>query len=399
MAQSRIELSPLAPFDPVSDPTSLGPRWKAWKRRFETYIAALGVTDATQKRALLLYQAGQATQDIFDTLTDTGEANNYKKAMEKLDAYFTPKKNVDYEIFKFRTAVQLPNETVDQFATRLRKLAQTCSFADPDIEVKSAIIQHCTSKRLRRFAFLDTDVTLANLLAKARALEASEIQAAGIENTFASMGITEETTNKISVRRRSRSAGQAKRQQRNPPTDPKSNTCGHCGRQWPHKNNQCPAKGKFCSTCGKANHFAVVCRSKPKQGAAPKTYQSVCTVSQADESSSEDEYLFTLKPKTDQHKAPIANIKVNDVPVTMMVDTGASIDVIDESTYNKMHKVTKLPLHRSNTRVFAYGSPTQLPVLGKFEATLESTTKSLFLKFMLYKDITVVYLAISQLLP
>ena len=88
MAQSRIELSPLAPFDPVSDPTSLGPRWKAWKRRFETYIAALGVTDATQKRALLLYQAGQATQDIFDTLTDTGEANNYKKAMEKLDAYF-----------------------------------------------------------------------------------------------------------------------------------------------------------------------------------------------------------------------------------------------------------------------------------------------------------------------
>ena len=186
MAQSRIEVSPLAPFDPVSDPTSLGPRWKAWKRRFETYIAALGVTDATQKRVLLLYQAGQATQDIFDTLTDTGEANNCKKAMEKLDAYFTPKKNVGYEIFKFHTAVQLPNETVDQFATRFRKLAQTCGFADPDIEVKSAIIQHCTSKRLRRFAFLETDVTLANLLAKARALEASEIQATGIENTFVS---------------------------------------------------------------------------------------------------------------------------------------------------------------------------------------------------------------------
>ena len=191
MAQSRMELSPLAPFDPVSDPTSLGPRWKAWKRRFETYISALGVTDDTQKRALLLYQAGQPTQDIFDTLTDTGETNNYKKAMEKLDAYFTPKKNVDYEIFKFRTAVQLPNETVDQFATRLRKLAQTCSFADNNIEVNSAIIQHCTSKRLRRFAFLETDVTVANLLAKARALEASEIQATGIENTFASIGITE----------------------------------------------------------------------------------------------------------------------------------------------------------------------------------------------------------------
>ena len=59
----------------------------------------------------------------------------------------------------------------------------------------------------------------------------------------------------------------------------------------------------------------------------------------------------------------------------MMVDTGASIDIIHESTYNKMQKVTKLPLHRSNTRVSAYGSPTQLPALGKFEATLESSHK------------------------
>ena len=147
MAQ-QIELSALSPFDPVSDPTSLGPRWKAWKRRFEMYITALGVTDDTQKRALLLYQAGQATQDIFDTFTDTGESKGCKKALEKLDEYFTPKKNVAYEIFKFRTAVQLPNETVDNFATRLRQLAKTCSFTNQDAEVKSAIIQHCTSKRL-----------------------------------------------------------------------------------------------------------------------------------------------------------------------------------------------------------------------------------------------------------
>ena len=187
--------------------------------------------------------------------------------------------------------------------------------------------------------------------------------------------LNEETTNKISVRRKPRSASQPNKQQNNPPTDPKSNTCGHCGRKWPHKNNQCPAKGKVCSKCGKANHFAAVCRSKPKQEATPITHQSVRTVTQADESSSEDEYLFTLKPKADKNKAPTATIKMNDIPVTMMVDTGASIDIIDESTYNRMQKVTKIPLHRSNTRVFAYGSPTQLPVLGKFEATLESCRK------------------------
>ena len=50
--------------------------------------------------------------------------------MEKLGSYFNPKKNVAYEIFQFRKAVQQSGETVDQFATRLSKLASICEFTD-----------------------------------------------------------------------------------------------------------------------------------------------------------------------------------------------------------------------------------------------------------------------------
>ena len=70
-------------FDPISDPTSISQRWKKWKRRFETYLVALNIKDDTQKRALLLYQAGEATQDIFDTLSGTGEDKDYTIALEK----------------------------------------------------------------------------------------------------------------------------------------------------------------------------------------------------------------------------------------------------------------------------------------------------------------------------
>ena len=141
MANARIDLCSLSPFDPISDPPSIGQRWKTWKKRFETYITALGVTDKKQKRALLLYQAGEATHEIFDTLPDTGASGDYDTAMVKLDAYFTPQFNVDYEIFKFRTSVQQRDETIDQFATRLRKLTSTCAFTDAEKEVKSVIIQ------------------------------------------------------------------------------------------------------------------------------------------------------------------------------------------------------------------------------------------------------------------
>ena len=128
----------------------------------------MAITDNTQKKG---------------NLPDIGEANDFAKVLEILDAYFSPKRNADYEIFKFPTAIQSPEGTVDQFATCLRDLAQTCDFQDVDREIKSAVIQHCTSKRFRRFAFLEIELSLCALLAKARAYETSEQQAAGIETT------------------------------------------------------------------------------------------------------------------------------------------------------------------------------------------------------------------------
>ena len=176
---TRVDLPPLPQFDPLTDRSSLSQRWQAWTRRFETYLIATNITDDKQKRAMLLYQAGPDTQDIFDTLTETG--TDYATAKAKLDAYFSPRKNVNYEVFRFRQATQQPTENVEQFATRLRKLSSNCDFHDIDAEIKSAIIQNCTSKRLRRFALRENDLTLDALLTKARSLETSETQAASIE--------------------------------------------------------------------------------------------------------------------------------------------------------------------------------------------------------------------------
>ena len=96
MAQ-RVDVKPLPTFDPLSDSQTRvlsANDGILWKHCFETYLVAINVTDDTQKRALLLYQMGKETQELFETFTDTG--TDYKTAMDKLDAYFNPKKNVDY---------------------------------------------------------------------------------------------------------------------------------------------------------------------------------------------------------------------------------------------------------------------------------------------------------------
>ena len=377
MAEARIDIPPLRAFDPLTEPNSVGQRWKLWKKRFETYLAALGITDNTRKRALLLYQAGEATQEIFETLPGTGNADDYTTAMTKLDQHFQPKRNVDFEIFKFRTAVQAAEETLDQFTTRLRKLGSTCDFADLDKELKSVIIQNCFSKRLRRFALLEPDLTLDKLLAKGRAFEISDIQASGIEESLESIHLSE-NVNFTRARHQSFSSHRGKNGHS---TAGKSRNCRNCGRPWPHTNAPCPARGKQCNSCGKPNHFAKFCRSTkvPSTSSAPtkrnsqhhtvRQVQSDCNSSASDD----EEYLFTVSSK--DRKTPKACVKIENITVEMVVDTGASIDIIDEPTFAVLQKSTNVTLLPPKTRIFAYGAATDLKVLGIFNATLESKFK------------------------
>ena len=83
------------------------------------YIAAMNIMNDKQKRVLLLYQTGEATQEILETLPETGE--DCAIAQAKLDEYFSPKKNVDYQVFQFHQAVQQPGETMDQFCYKVAK--------------------------------------------------------------------------------------------------------------------------------------------------------------------------------------------------------------------------------------------------------------------------------------
>ncbi|CAB4013461.1 Retrovirus-related Pol poly [Paramuricea clavata] len=56
----------------------------------------------------------------------------------------------------------------------------------------------------------------------------------------------------------------------------------------------------------------------------------------------------------------------------MIIDTGASINIIDENTFANINKYKSISLKRTRTKLFAYGSKQQLPVIGTFEATIET---------------------------
>ena len=379
---------PTFPEFDITETSTQAARWKKWLSRFQNLLVAMNVIDKKRQRALLLHYAGEAVNEIFDTLPDTtaGEGDDpLDKAVQALTNYFTPKQNREYEIYVFRQAKQENSESISAFHTRLRQLAVTCEFGDVDREIKTQIVQSCSSHKLLTKALENPSYTLAQLLDVGKAMELSKTQAANIEE--------KQSVNKLSSRDGNRRPWDRNNlnQDGGRPVDKKSRTrksrnksrenqkpsakCYNCGGDYPHPRGKtsCPAYQTTCRSCGKSNHFEAVCRSKGNQESRNARHP-VNKVSEEESSDEDEAYTFSLSTKT-LNDQPLFRIKVHDTPVTIMADSGARINILDEKEY---HRLTNRPkLEPSSVKIYGYRSKVPLRVLGKFHTTLESETKKL----------------------
>jgi len=135
-----------------------------------------------------LHFAGPDVQDIFSTLSDTGTAKDYNKAVEALNNYFIPKVNTAYARHTFRQLAQKPGETIQQFVTRLINASKDCGYeTDTDNHIRDEVLTKCTSSYLRRKLLEEGEtLTLARTLEIANQCEKIEVQMTGLEEKTAS---------------------------------------------------------------------------------------------------------------------------------------------------------------------------------------------------------------------
>ena len=394
-------LPPFEKFSVHSDSATVGTRFKKWLARFELMLTGMNITAAARKRALLLHYAGEEVYDIYDTFSDDqkGADDNagYETLKTSLTTYFEPHKNVDYETYKFRQAKQEKSESIDNFCTRLRRMSSTCEFADAEREIKSQILLGCSSNHLRRKA-LREDMALNDLLKAARALEISSVQAQDIEGTVAK---SDSSAHKLYSGSRDR--GRKSRDQTRHNGHGKK--CIFCGSAQLHARNRCPAKDKTCNFCSKPGHFSSVCLKKQNQkldssqnrGSSSYSAAGVQSSSKPgpnthvrkqkggryvklvtdddpyddhshcyDESS--DEYVFGLSH--DKSDTPMVDLNFSSgASVKFFVDTGASVNIINEETFSRLTHISR-PLTPSSTRIFAYGKATPLETIGQFSCDI-----------------------------
>ena len=144
----------LEPF--VIDSGNLDKRWKIYMNEVNLFLLASGITNDTQKRAVLLHVSGKQVRQVFNTFTDVG--TSYQDACDKLQEHFVPKKNIIYERWQFRNARQTEAENCLPFVTRLKNMAETCEYGNQDEEVRDQFVFTCFDNKLRE-KFLQTKTT------------------------------------------------------------------------------------------------------------------------------------------------------------------------------------------------------------------------------------------------
>ena len=381
---AALQLPTLAPFSVLSDSATLSQRWTKWVKSFEYFLVVSNVTDKKRQRALLLHLAGPEVQEVFETLSDTGD--DYATALEKLDAYFKPQNNIPFERHMFRQATQDPSETMDTYVTRLKRLVQTCDYGTLSNEmIRDQVLEKCYSTRSRRRLLREETLTLDVILRIARALEASDRQAQQIEGIKNSESDAEKSSAYVIQPRSNTNTSREFRSER-PATSPQrqdspsddrlpKRACYCCGPDGHRaKDASCPANNKACNKCGKLGHFGRVCKSARR----PEQPERVRHIEQRENNnfSDDDEYVFTLNDPKNSEQQISVTITVHGTEIPVIIDSGASVDVLDKNTFDRFYNGPKntIKLSGSPVKLFSYGAVTPLPVLGKFDAMVRSSS-------------------------
>ena len=161
---------------------NLAVNWKRFKRSWQNYaiIARLDQFEESYKAALFLSVIGEDALEMFEGMDFATETDRQilNKILEKFEEFCIGETNETYERFVFNRRNQEENESVDQYVTVLRKLAQTCNFCNclNDSLIRDRFVLGIRDETIRKKLLQEKKLTLSRAIDIGRSGETTNLR-------------------------------------------------------------------------------------------------------------------------------------------------------------------------------------------------------------------------------
>ena len=338
-------------FDPKKE------EWKSYAERLSYYFIANDITTDAKKQAVLLSASGSDTFELIQNLLAPVDPKDksFDELVTLLENHYKPKPSEIVQRYHFNCRDQKEGENISTYVSELRKLSQHCNYGTSLNDLlRDRLVCGIRNGPLQRKLLAEKELTFKTALEMAQAWETAEASSKDLQKP--------QNSSVHSLRERDPSRQQ--KHQQSPAV-----TCYRCGGQ--HKAPDCRFKNTKCHTCQKVGHLARVCRTHPHQQKRRKpTSHKTHHVGESKEAAESEEYsLFTVVGKN--NKPITAVVTVNDMELTLEVDTGASRSLISEYTYLNLRREGQVPELQSTSAQLQTYTGERLETLGYISAQVK----------------------------
>ena len=317
-----------------------------------------------KKRAIFLTVVGPNTFNLLCDLISPTELSDksYVEIITILKNHFNPALSEIVERFKFNIRNREEGESVAKYVSELRSLTKHCSFgATLDKMLRDRLVAGINNEGIQHKLFGEP----AAELTFERAYKIAVAEEVAAKNTLDVRSLLKANLG---------SQGEQVHQLRTPAKE-----CYHCGHK-DHNADVCRFKDAECHYCRKKGHIEAVCRTKARSSQSQRgrgrnmarqapTGLAKLIKAEVDSEDDETEASFTFQVATARPRSllnpPLSiTVNINNNPTNMEVDTGASVSLLSEKTFNSWRLKARPALEHCNLRLQTYTGE-KLKVLGR----------------------------------
>ena len=327
----------LPPPKPLAFDDNLATSWKTWKQAWTRYEIATGVSKQENlvRVSTLLSVIGEDGVKAYDTFTWEEDENkdNIDHVIHKFNVYCEPRTQVIYERYRFNNRNQEPGESASTYLTELRTIARNCEHESitPDQILRDRLVLGIRDDKVRERLLRSSELTLKKTVEIIKAAEQTQQQVKHMAAAESKVNIVQRNRSRVENRTTTTWKPQEPRSKNEAPSGQAQGPhteCANCG--YTHGRRDCPAVGRKCRKCGKANHFERKCRSK-----------KVSMVHESSDSEDESYLISSLTEKNNaQARVAMTTLQVHkpqqDKSVRFQIDTGSQCDILPAKIYKRV---------------------------------------------------------------